>query len=70
MQSSGESEYSGNDRASYVLKLSFWQNFLLILAGAAGLISLVADFPRWLTYVSLGSVVVLLLWIIATRKKK
>jgi len=70
MQNSGESEYSGNEQKTTKLTLSFWQNFLLTLAGAAGLISMVADGPRWLTYVGLGSVVFLLLWIIATRKKK
>jgi hypothetical protein len=49
--------------------LNFWQNFLLTMAGACGLISMVADGPRWITYPSLIIVIVLLLSIIKRQRK-
>ena len=70
MQGSGESEYSSENGKPVGLKLFFWQSFLLTLAGAAGLISMVANGPTWLTYAGLVSTVALLIWVIVTRKKK
>ena len=68
MESSGQSEFSSSSKKVY--SLTFWQNFLLTLAGACGLISMVADGPRWITYPSLIIVIVLLLSIIRKSKKK
>jgi hypothetical protein len=68
MESSGQSEFSSSPKKLY--SLSFWQNFLLTIAGACGLISMVADGPRWITYPSLILVIVLLLWMIRKSKKK
>ena len=67
MESSGNSEFSDSMKKAY--SLSFWQNFLLTLAGACGLISMVADGPRWITYPSLILVILLLLSIIQRQKK-
>jgi len=67
MESSGNSEFSDSKKKAY--SLSFWQNFLLTLAGACGLISMVADGPRWITYPSLILVILLLLSIIQRQKK-
>jgi hypothetical protein len=39
----------------------FWQNFLLTMAGACGLISMVADGPRWITYPAELFVIVLII---------
>jgi hypothetical protein len=50
MQSSGNSEYSSSDNQRY--SMTFWQIFLLTLSGATGLISMVVDGPRWITYPS------------------
>ena len=50
MQSSGNSEYSSSDNQRY--SMTFWQTFLLTLSSATGLISMVADGPRWITYPS------------------
>jgi len=66
MESSGNSEFSDSEKKTY--SLSFWQNFLLTMAGACGLISMVADGPRWITYPSLIIVIVLLLSIIRRKK--
>ena len=66
MESSGNSEFSDSEKKTY--SLSFWQNFLLTIAGACGLISMVADGPRWITYPSLIIVIVLLLSIIRRKK--
>lgn len=70
MQNTGESEQTSTQKNPSRLTLSFWQSFLLTLAGAAGLISMVASGPAWLTYFGLGSTIVLLLWIIFDRAKK
>lgn len=70
MQNSGESEFSDNRKPTKPLTLSFWQSFILTLAGAAGFISLVADGPRWLTYSGFVLVIVLLLWIIYTERRR
>ena len=71
MQNSGDSEFSteaNND--SRKLTLSFWQSFLLTLSGVAGLISLVLDGPRWITYTGFVIVIVLLLSVIYSQRKK
>ena len=70
MQSSGESEFSTESSQPRRLTLNFWQSFLLTLAGAAGLISLIADGPFWLTVTGLGLTIVLLIWLIAANLKK
>jgi hypothetical protein len=62
MQSSGNSEFDASEQKKY--SLTFWQNFALTLAGACGLISLVVDGPRWITYPSLTLVIVLLVALI------
>ena len=67
MQSSGNSEFSNSNKKTYTL--SFWQSFLLTLLGAAGLISMVADGPRWITYPSLIIVIGLLLSIIKSSQR-
>ena len=58
MESSGNSEYSTSDNQKY--SILFWQTFLLTIFGAAGLISMVADGPRWITYPSFIIVIILL----------
>jgi hypothetical protein len=68
MESSGQSEFSNSPNK--VHSLTFWQNFLLTLAGGCGLISMVANGPRWITYPSFFVVIVLLLSIIRNSKKK
>jgi len=68
MESSGQSEFSSSEKRVY--SLDFWRNFLITLAGASGLISMVADGPRWITYPSLIIVIILLLSIIRIGKKK
>ena len=68
MESTGQSEFSNTPKKVY--SLTFWQNVLLTLAGACGLISMVADGPRWITYPSLFLVIILLLSIIRNSKKK
>jgi len=70
VQNTGESEQSSSQKNTPKLTLSFWQSFLLTLAGAAGLISMVANGPTWLTYAGLVSTVALLIWVIVTWKKK
>lgn len=67
MQSSGNSEFSNSNKQTY--NLNFWQSFLLTLSGATGLISMVADGPRWITYPSLIIVIGLLLSVIKSSKK-
>ena len=67
MQSSGNSEFSNSNKQTY--NLNFWQSFLLTLFGATGLISIVADGPRWITYPSLIIVIGLLLSVIKSSKK-
>lgn len=39
---------------------TFWQTFLLTLFGATGLISMVIDGPRWITYPSFIIVIITL----------
>lgn len=68
MESSGQSEFSNSPKKVY--SLTFWQNFLLTLTGACGLISMVTDGPQWITYPSLFLVIVVLLSIIRNNKKK
>jgi len=70
MKNMSESEESSTDRPTPKLTVGFWQTFLLILCGAAGLISMVVDGPRWLTYSGLGLTVVILLWLIFGRAKR
>ena len=67
MQSSGNSEFSNSNKQTY--NLNFWQSFLLTLSGATGLISMVADGPRWITYPSIIIVIGLLLSVIKSSKK-
>ena len=67
MNESGNSEFSNSNKATY--SLSFWQNFLLTLFGAAGLISMVADGPLPITVVSFVIVIAILLRIIAKSKR-
>ena len=66
MENLGNSEFSDSEKKVY--SLSFWQNFLLTLAGACGLISMVVDGPRWITYPSLIIVIVLLFSIIKRHR--
>jgi hypothetical protein len=68
MENSGNSEFSDSKNVKYTL--SFWQNFLLTLFGAAGLISMVADGPLPITVVSFTIVIVLLLRLISKSNKK
>jgi len=69
MDNTGGSEMSeSNNNAKY--SLSFWQIFLVTLFGAAGLISMIADGPLWLTVSGFSLVIVFLLWFIYTPKKK
>ena len=70
MQNSGESEFSGENKAPGKITLTFWQSFLLTLAGAAGLISMVADGPLWISVSGFTIVIVLLFWLIASRLRK
>ncbi len=67
MQSSGNSEFSSSGNQRY--SMTFWQTFLLTLSGAVGLISMVVDGPRWITYPSLIIVIGLLLSVIKSSKK-
>ena len=66
MENSGNSEFSNSNNNSYTL--TFWQNFVLTLTGAGGLISMVANGPRWITYPSFVVVIILLLSIIRKQK--
>jgi hypothetical protein len=66
MESSGQSEFSDSPRKVY--SLTFWQNFILTLACAAGLISLVADGPLWLTLTAGTSAIATLICIITTGR--
>lgn len=67
MQSTGGSEFSDSAKKKY--SLTFWQNVLLTLAGASGLVSMVADGPQWITYPSLVIVIILLISIIRNGKQ-
>ena len=66
MQNSGESEFSCESKK---IDLKFWPSFFLTLSGAAGLISMVADGPLWLTIPSFVITIGVLLWIIAEQAK-
>ena len=66
MENSGNSEFSDSKNVKYTL--SFWQNFLLTLFGASGLISMVADGPLPVTVVSFVIVIAILLRLIAKSK--
>jgi hypothetical protein len=69
VQNSGNSEFADSKNVKYTL--TFWQNFFLTLFGAAGLISMVVDGPRWITYPSLLAIIAILLPIaISSQKKK
>lgn len=66
MQNTGGSEFSDSAKKRY--SLTFWQNVLLTLAGASGLVSMVADGPQWITYPSFIIVMILLISIIRNGK--
>jgi hypothetical protein len=70
MKNMSESEESSTDSPTPKITVGFWQTFLLILSGTTGLISMVVDGPRWLTYSGLGLTVVILLWVIFGRAKR
>lgn len=81
MDSTGGAEFSGEennaDKKSMVnarktIELTFWPSFLLTLAGVAGLISMLFDGPRWITYPAHVIVISILLWMIykAPRRQK
>lgn len=70
MQNSGDSEFSGENRTPGKLTLTFWQSFLLTLAGAAGFISMVADGPLWISVTGFSMVIVLLFWVIVSNRSK
>lgn len=70
MQNSGESEFNGENKNAKKLTLTFWQSFLLTLAGAAGLISMVADGPLWISVAGFSIVIALLIWLLASQKRK
>jgi hypothetical protein len=67
MQSSGNSEFSssGNERYS----MTFWLTFLLTLSGATGLISMVVDGPRWITYPSFIIAIIVLIPLASSSMK-
>ena len=67
MESTGNSEFSDSSKRTYTL--TFWQNFLLTLAGAIGLISMVADGPGWITYPSLILAIILLVLVGLSRNR-
>ena len=69
MQSSGESEFSGENKSATKLTLNFWQSFLLTLAGAVGLISLVTDGPQWISVTGFILVIILLVWILVSQRR-
>lgn len=69
MQNSGESEYGDDGKTTNRLTLSFWQSFLLTFAGAAGLISMVADGPLWISVSGFSVVIVLLFWLIVSQRR-
>ena len=73
MHSTGGAEFSGevnkDDKKAVAngrktIELTFWPSFLLTLAGVSGLISLLFDGPRWITYPAFVIVIGMLLWII------
>ena len=70
MQNSGDSEFGTEDKTTTKLSLTFWQSFLLTLAGAAGLISMLTDGPLWISVTGFTLVIVLLFWLLASRYRK
>lgn len=70
MQNSGDSEFSSENKATTKMTLTFWQSLLLTLAGAAGLISLVADGPIWISVTGFTLVIALLFWLIVSFRRK
>ena len=70
MQNSGESEFSEENKTPKKLTLTFWQSFLLTLAGAAGLISMVADGPLWISVTGFTLVIALILWLLFSQGRK
>ena len=68
MENSGNSEFSNSNNQRY--SMTFWQTFLLTLFGAAGLISMVVDGPRWITYPSFIIVIIVLFPLASTSMKK
>ncbi|MEY4391023.1 MAG: hypothetical protein RLZZ400_766 [Actinomycetota bacterium] len=70
MQNSGDSEFSTEDKATLKLSLTFWQSFLLTLAGAAGLISMMTDGPLWISVTGFTLVIVLLFWLLVSHFRK
>lgn len=73
MDSTGGAEFSGEENKDYkpaianghkTIQLTFWPSFLLTLAGVAGLISMLFDGPRWITYPAFVIVIGILLWTI------
>lgn len=70
MHNTGESELSGETKTPRKLTLTFWQSFLLTLAGATGLISLVADGPVWISVTGFTFVIVLFFWLIVSHSRK
>lgn len=70
MQNSGESEFSSENKTTMKLSLTFWQSLLLFIAGAAGLIPMVADGPLWLSVTGFTLVIVLLFWVIVSHSRR
>ena len=70
MESSGQSEFSGNKKEQKALTLNFWQSFLVTLSGAAGLISLVADGPLWLSVTGFSLVIIVIFWVAISQVAK
>jgi hypothetical protein len=70
MQNSGDSEFSTEGKATVKLSLTFWQSFLLALAGAAGLNSMLTDGPLWISITGFTLVIVLLFWLIVSNVRK
>ena len=68
MNETGNSEFSNSDNHEF--SLSFWQNFVLTLCGAAGLISMVADGPISLTVLSFTIVIAMLIRVILKGRRK
>ncbi len=70
MQNSGDSEFTSENKSTTKLSLTFWQSFILTLAGAAGLISMVADGPLWISVTGFTLVIVLLVWLFVSHRKR
>lgn len=70
MQNSGDSEFSTENKTTVKLSLTFWQSFLLTLAGAAGLVSMLTDGPLWISVAGFSLVIVLLCWLLISHFRK